>query len=112
MRSPQRPVKLDETYTTPDQTHAMMEPHATIAAWNGDKLTCWCPIQQLNWGRRDLGKIVGIPRKRISVMVTPFIGGSFGGKGTVSGGHGGGRTQRARRGSTGQGGADATTHDE
>jgi xanthine dehydrogenase YagR molybdenum-binding subunit len=34
------PVKLDATYTTPDQSHAMMEPHASIAAWEGDKLTC------------------------------------------------------------------------
>ena len=29
------PVQLDATYTTPDQAHAMMEPHASIAAWNG-----------------------------------------------------------------------------
>ena len=31
------PVKLDETYTTPDESHAMMEPHASIAAWEGDE---------------------------------------------------------------------------
>jgi xanthine dehydrogenase YagR molybdenum-binding subunit len=35
-----RPVKLDATYTTPDQSHAMMEPHASIAMWEGEKLTC------------------------------------------------------------------------
>ena len=35
------PVQLDATYTTPDQAHAMMEPHASIAAWDGDKLTLW-----------------------------------------------------------------------
>src|SRR6185436_3490050 len=35
------PVKLDATYTTPDNAHAMMEPHATTAVWNGDKLTLW-----------------------------------------------------------------------
>jgi hypothetical protein len=34
-------VKLDATFTTPDQSHAMMEPHASIAAWEGDKLTLW-----------------------------------------------------------------------
>ena len=33
------PVRLDARYTTPDEAHAMMEPHATIAAWQGDKLT-------------------------------------------------------------------------
>jgi xanthine dehydrogenase YagR molybdenum-binding subunit len=35
------PVQLDALYTTPDQAHAMMEPHASIAAWNGGKLTLW-----------------------------------------------------------------------
>ncbi len=76
------PVKLDATYTTPDQAHAMMEPHATSAVWNGDKLTCWSPIQQLNWGVRDLGLILGIAPGNIRIL-TPFIGGSFGGKGTA-----------------------------
>jgi len=76
------PVQLDETYTTPDQTHAMMEPHATIAHWEGDRLTCWTHIQQINWGLRDLAKILGIPKDNIR-MVAPYIGGSFGGKGTV-----------------------------
>ena len=32
-------VKLDESYTTPDESHAMMEPHTTVAAWDGDRLT-------------------------------------------------------------------------
>jgi len=76
------PVRLDETYTTPDQSHAMMEPHATIAKWEGNKLTCWSPIQQLNWGVRDLARILGMQGENIRI-VAPFIGGSFGGKGTV-----------------------------
>lgn len=76
------PFKLDETYTTPDQSHAMMEPHATIAKWDGEKLTCWCSIQQINWGVRDLANILGIDPKNIRLIST-FIGGGFGGKGTV-----------------------------
>ena len=76
------PVKLDETYTTPDQSHAMMEPHATIAKWDGDKLTCWCSIQQLNWGARDVATILGIPKENIR-LISAFIGGGFGGKGTA-----------------------------
>jgi len=75
-------VSIDATYTTPDQTHAMMEPHATIAHWQGNQLTCWSPIQQLNWGVRDLAKILKMSPKDIRI-VTPYIGGSFGGKGTV-----------------------------
>lgn len=76
------PVKLDETYTTPDQSHAMMEPHATIAKWQGDQLTCWCSIQQMNWGVRDLANILGMPKEKIR-LISPYIGGGFGGKGTV-----------------------------
>jgi xanthine dehydrogenase YagR molybdenum-binding subunit len=76
------PVTLDETYTTPDQTHSMMEPHATVASWDGDRLTLWTANQQLNWGIRDLAKTLGIPKSSIR-MHSPFIGGSFGGKGTI-----------------------------
>ena len=50
------PVKLDATYTTPDQTHAMMEPFASIAAWKGDELTVWTSNQMINWARNDLAK--------------------------------------------------------
>jgi len=42
------PVQIDETYTVPDHAHAMMEPHATIARWDGDQLTCWTSIQAMN----------------------------------------------------------------
>jgi xanthine dehydrogenase YagR molybdenum-binding subunit len=43
------PVQLDAIYTTPDQAHAMMEPHASIAAWDGDKLTVWTSTQMIDW---------------------------------------------------------------
>ncbi|SPB14859.1 acylaldehyde oxidase [Caballeronia novacaledonica] len=75
-------MKVDETYTVPDQAHAMMEPHATIAVWEGDRVTCWTSIQQMNWGTRDLGLILGIPRDNVR-LISSFIGGGFGGKGTV-----------------------------
>jgi xanthine dehydrogenase YagR molybdenum-binding subunit len=76
------PVQLDATFSTPDQAHAMMEPHATIAAWEGGKLTLWTAIQQINWGVRDIAKTLGIPRENVRV-VSPYIGGGFGGKGTI-----------------------------
>jgi xanthine dehydrogenase YagR molybdenum-binding subunit len=76
------PVKLDATFSTPDQAHAMMEPHATIAAWEGDRLTLWTSIQQINWGVRDIAKTLGIPKENVRV-VSPYIGGGFGGKGTI-----------------------------
>jgi xanthine dehydrogenase YagR molybdenum-binding subunit len=76
------PVTLDATYTTPDQSHAMMEPHATIAAWNGDQLTLWTAIQLVTWGVRDMAKTLGIAKENIRV-VAPYIGGGFGGKGSI-----------------------------
>ncbi len=75
-------VTVDQNYTVPDQAHAMMEPHATIARWDGDRLTCWTSIQQLAWGTRDLGRIIGTPKENIRLL-SPFIGGGFGGKGTT-----------------------------
>ena len=72
-------VKLDETYTTPDETHAMMEPHATVAAWNGDKLTLWTSNQMIAWGKGSIAKILGIPAENVR-LDSPYVGGGFGGK--------------------------------
>ena len=73
------PVKLDATYSTPDQAHAMMEPHASIAAWQGDRLTVWTSNQMIDWGRTDLAKTLGVPKDKVR-LVSPYIGGGFGGK--------------------------------
>ena len=72
-------VQFDATYTTPDESHAMMEPHASIAAWEGDKLTVWTSNQMINWGVGDLAKTLGIPKENVR-LVSPYIGGGFGGK--------------------------------
>jgi xanthine dehydrogenase YagR molybdenum-binding subunit len=73
------PVKVDATYTTPDQSHAMMEPHATTAAWNGDQLTVWTSNQMVDWSRGDLARTLGIPKEKVR-LVSPFVGGGFGAK--------------------------------
>jgi xanthine dehydrogenase YagR molybdenum-binding subunit len=75
----QAPIKLDEHYTTPDQSHAMMEPHASIADWNGDKLTVWTSNQMIDWGRTDLATTLGIPKENVR-FVSPYVGGGFGSK--------------------------------
>src|SRR5215212_860458 len=59
------PVQFDATYTTPDQSHAMMEPHASTAVWEGDKLTVWTSNQMIAWGARDLAKTLGIPKENV-----------------------------------------------
>jgi xanthine dehydrogenase YagR molybdenum-binding subunit len=73
------PVRLDETYTTPDESHAMMEPHASIAAWDGDSLVVWTSNQMINWTTGDLAKTLGMPQEKVR-LISPFIGGGFGGK--------------------------------
>jgi xanthine dehydrogenase YagR molybdenum-binding subunit len=73
------PVKFDATYTTPDQTHAMMEPHASTAEWKGDKLTVWTSNQMIAWSVGDMAKTLGIPKENVR-LVSPFVGGGFGGK--------------------------------
>ncbi len=73
------PVKLDAEYTTPDHTHAMMEPFASIASWNGDALTVWTSNQMIDWGRGDLATTLGIPKDKVTLL-SPYVGGGFGGK--------------------------------
>ena len=73
------PVQLDAEYTTPDHSHAMMEPHASIAMWEGDKLNVWTSNQMINWGAGDLARTLGLPPENVRLM-SPYIGGGFGGK--------------------------------
>ena len=72
-------VKIDQSYTTPDQSHAMMEPHATIAAWNGDKLTLWTSNQMIAWSVGEMAKTLKMPKENIRLL-SPYIGGGFGAK--------------------------------
>lgn len=72
-------VKIDQIYTTPDQSHAMMEPHATTAAWNGDKLTLWTSNQMIGWGVGEVARTLGVPKENVR-LVSPYIGGGFGSK--------------------------------
>ena len=57
----------------------MMEPHATMAQWDGDKLTLWTSTQMVAWLVADLAKTLKIAKENIKV-ISPFIGGGFGGK--------------------------------
>jgi xanthine dehydrogenase YagR molybdenum-binding subunit len=73
------PVKLDAQYHTPDHSHAMMEPHASIAAWNGDELTLWTSNQMIAWSKRDVALTLNMPEDKVR-LISPYIGGGFGGK--------------------------------
>ncbi|KQN25040.1 xanthine dehydrogenase [Sphingomonas sp. Leaf33] len=73
------PVKIDSAFTTANESHSMMEPHATIAAWDGDKLTVWTSNQMITWAKKELAKTLEIPADKVRVD-SPYVGGGFGGK--------------------------------
>lgn len=72
-------VKIDATYTTPYHSHMAMEPHASMAVWEGDKVTLWTSNQMIDWCRTDLAKMLKVPEENVRI-VSPYIGGGFGGK--------------------------------
>ncbi|TXM95386.1 xanthine dehydrogenase family protein molybdopterin-binding subunit [Methylobacterium sp. WL116] len=73
------PVKLDVEYTTPTQIHAQMEPHATIASWEGDKVVLYTANQMLNRGQKSLASVLKLPVENVR-LVSHYIGGGFGSK--------------------------------
>jgi xanthine dehydrogenase YagR molybdenum-binding subunit len=73
------PVKIDATYTTPYQHQAPMEPHATMAAWNGEKLTVHMAAQLTASPQEGLARTLNMRKENVRV-ITRYIGGGFGGK--------------------------------
>lgn len=73
-------VVIDHAYTTADRHHNPMEPSATIAAWDGDRLTVHDSTQWLANVRGALAWHLGIPGEKVRVLCS-FIGGGFGAKG-------------------------------
>jgi xanthine dehydrogenase YagR molybdenum-binding subunit len=76
---PGAPVRVDVTYTTPAQSQAMMEPHATIAMWNGDHLTLFTANQLLNPAQKTIAATLQMPEEKVRV-VSRYVGGGFGSK--------------------------------
>lgn len=70
---------VDQVYSTPNQVHAAMEPHASIAVWDDDRLTLYSSLQILSAAKPILAKAVGIAPDQVRI-VSPYIGGGFGGK--------------------------------
>ena len=72
------PVQLDVTYTTPYHIHAQMEPHASIAWWEGERLVVHCSTQKLESAQKRLAHTLQLPEEQVRV-VSRYIGGGFGG---------------------------------
>jgi xanthine dehydrogenase YagR molybdenum-binding subunit len=75
-------VRLDEVYLTPRETHNPMEPHATIAEWQGDKLTLHDATQYISGVKETVAKALGVAEENVRVLC-PFTGGGFGCKGST-----------------------------
>ncbi|MBT3155352.1 xanthine dehydrogenase family protein molybdopterin-binding subunit [Streptomyces sp. CHD11] len=70
-------VRLEPTYRLGRTHHNAMEPHATIARWDGDKLTVWDKTQWVQGTQSELAAVFGIPPESVRV-ISPFVGGAFG----------------------------------
>src|SRR5918996_1541923 len=73
------PVKLDQTYVTPAETHNPLEPHATTAMWDGPMLTLYESSQGVVNLRSVLAQMFGLPNENVRV-ITKFVGSGFGSK--------------------------------
>ncbi len=73
---------VEATYETPTEHHNPLEPHATIAVWNGDNLTVYDATQGVQACREALADTFDIPIENVRV-ICPFVGGGFGSKGSM-----------------------------
>jgi xanthine dehydrogenase YagR molybdenum-binding subunit len=76
--------RIAATYETAPQYHNAMEPHAIVAAWDGDTLSIDTPSQGLVMAVGRLAGLFGISPSKIHIR-SPFLGGGFGSKGFISG---------------------------
>ena len=72
-------ASVDATYTTPVESSAAMEPHASLAEWNEGKLTLHGAYQMLKYNRNEIADALGIAADDVRI-VTPYVGGGFGSK--------------------------------
>ncbi|MDF2764323.1 MAG: putative Xanthine dehydrogenase [Rhodospirillales bacterium] len=70
-------LKIDHGYVIPREHHNPLEMHATIAAWDGDRLTLWDKTQFVHNVADEIAAVFGIPAENIRV-ISPFVGGAFG----------------------------------
>ena len=71
--------KFESTYLNSYVAHSAMETHAALAQIEGDKATVWASTQNPFGARDQIAQAIGLPAEKIRV-ITPFVGGGFGGK--------------------------------
>ncbi|WP_137894459.1 xanthine dehydrogenase family protein molybdopterin-binding subunit [Ramlibacter sp. 2FC] len=70
-------VQVDQRYGIPREYHNPIETHATIAAWEGNRLTLWDKTQWVHHTADQIAAVFGIAAQDVHV-VSPFVGGAFG----------------------------------
>jgi xanthine dehydrogenase YagR molybdenum-binding subunit len=70
---------VDVEYRTPGHASAAMEPHATIAQWNGDELVLNGSYQMLAYNVKEIADCLSIDPDKVRI-IAPYVGGGFGSK--------------------------------
>jgi len=70
---------FEHVFTFPRVQHFSMEAHATVAQFEGDRLTLWAATQEPFTLREHLADIFQLPLNKIRIIV-PYVGGGYGGK--------------------------------
>jgi xanthine dehydrogenase YagR molybdenum-binding subunit len=73
-------VVTDLQFSIARNNHNPMELPATIAKWDGEKLTVWDKVQSISSARQSYAEAMGVPRGNVRV-ISPFVGGAFGSAG-------------------------------
>jgi xanthine dehydrogenase YagR molybdenum-binding subunit len=76
-------VSIDVEYETPTQHHNPMELFATTCVWSGDRLTIHEATQFVYGLKNGVAQRLGIAPEEVRA-VSPYIGGAFGSKGTMT----------------------------
>jgi isoquinoline 1-oxidoreductase len=71
--------QIETTYLNSYVAHAPMETHAATASLEDGKMTVWASTQNPFGARDEIAKAIGFPSEKVRV-ITPFVGGGFGGK--------------------------------
>jgi xanthine dehydrogenase YagR molybdenum-binding subunit len=72
----------DLRYSIMRNNHNPMEIPATVARWDGDRLTVWDKVQSISGARSTYSEAFGLPGDHVRV-ISPFVGGAFGSAGTI-----------------------------
>jgi CO/xanthine dehydrogenase Mo-binding subunit len=70
-------VTYDETFTTAAETNNPLGPFATVASWQGERLSVHESTQWPMMVRQNLATVFGVPEAGVRVLV-PYLGGGFG----------------------------------